>query len=401
MLPAPWTEWWQDDLPCVFDQETTFANLRYLVNLFGESWLEKHTNKLHENLHPLAVRWLTCGLSAYIELNVLASDLRLLESKPNFELVLADLLDASQYLPAWHTLHSAALFERAIQGSVQEFAYDSRQKHPDFIVTIEGQSTAVEAKFVSDSQKEVLFRNWASEVIKLLMDTFEENEESLIRVIIVAKNIDDLPSANVILDTIVGLPLSAQKAWHKYQSNKFNLFCIPNEESIEKSFTKFRDFNCICPKSSYEDIRVLRRAKDASQQLKLHSLRNHPGLLCLGLGHLQNAFHIAHLINEQFVSGRLSSISNVLLSKIGTQAGPPKRTSLDMFDFINNPKARVFYGGPFRIRPAGSFGSLLDQFSPEDPIAVYRYGVTAGTYTGISGNISLLNTLTVSQEMLK
>lgn len=71
--------------------------------------------------HPFMDRWLTNGANSFLELNLWAEDLRVLENVPDVGTVVDDLRNAARCLPARHVLHTAALFERRVKGTVAKF----------------------------------------------------------------------------------------------------------------------------------------------------------------------------------------------------------------------------------------------------------------------------------------
>src|ERR1700674_2912312 len=112
ILRAPWTTWWQDDLPCRFSQEDASRNCTFLVNLLGRSWLQNSLGP--KTKHPLVSEWMTDGANAFLRLNALAEDSRLLVAVPGFQHnVLGDLRHRKRCLSAWHVVRVAAMFQRA------------------------------------------------------------------------------------------------------------------------------------------------------------------------------------------------------------------------------------------------------------------------------------------------
>src|SRR5687767_7878416 len=121
VVNAPWTTWWQTDMPCLFSPQRATQNREYLVESIGNRWLNQSISKPGRENNAQLQRWISNGAGSFLELNLLAEDLRVLDSITGIEVVIDDLRDAARCLPAWHVLHSAALFERKIKGTVVTF----------------------------------------------------------------------------------------------------------------------------------------------------------------------------------------------------------------------------------------------------------------------------------------
>jgi integrase len=163
---APWTTWWQTDMPCRFSQEESRANLAFLIDVLGEDWIKK-AGTIHSN-HPLGTEWATNGAGAFLLLNALAEDIRLIRTVPGFSVVLDDLLDGKQCRAAWHVVRTAAMFARG-GAPVCEFFEQTDVKVPDYVIQSKSEKINVEAKLLLSSDKEEAFTNFASPLLDTIM----------------------------------------------------------------------------------------------------------------------------------------------------------------------------------------------------------------------------------------
>ena len=125
VMNPKWTQWWQTDVPCRFSSARAKENALFLTDLLGSQWVEKVQTHPGSTNHLLIQRWNNNGANAFLELNALAEDARLLEGMPGFEGIVADLKNSDRALPTWHALHCAALFERAHRGEGAPRCYES------------------------------------------------------------------------------------------------------------------------------------------------------------------------------------------------------------------------------------------------------------------------------------
>ena len=160
-----WFDWNQTDLPCQFSVERTQENRTYLQRLLelGDAGAKG------TSANSLLTTWNTTGAIAFLEMNWLAEDLRLLEDKSGFRPLLRDLCDDQLFLSTRHMLHSAALFERARPGAVLEFVIAGDDEAPDFVADISGDRVPVEAKLLMLSDDEQRFVSVAKQVVQALL----------------------------------------------------------------------------------------------------------------------------------------------------------------------------------------------------------------------------------------
>lgn len=139
-----WTQWWQDDLPCQFTKEQAVENAAFLMRVLGK---EVFVNTRFDGWrnHPLLVRWQSAGAGSFLELNVLADDIRQVEQVEGLDRCLSDLRDRNRFFSSRHTLHSAALFARSGKATVHSFLHDDA---PDFLLECDNQMISVEAKLL-------------------------------------------------------------------------------------------------------------------------------------------------------------------------------------------------------------------------------------------------------------
>ena len=128
--------------------------------------------------HPLLMEWDTVGGNAFLQLNGLADDIRLLRGKLGLETVLTDIRDERLCLPSWHLLHTAALFERAQARSVVEFLEGGEAERPDAIVEVGGVRMPLEAKLLTRSEDEEHFGRVARAIEDGVTATYSRLKQS-------------------------------------------------------------------------------------------------------------------------------------------------------------------------------------------------------------------------------
>jgi len=199
---APWTTWWQIDLPCLFSQERAAENCKYLIDSIGGRWLSQSTEKPGAKNHPLLDRWLTNGACSFLELNLLAEDLRILDGISGIEIVIEDLRDAALCLPTWHMLHSAALFERKIKGAVRKFFPQVDKVTPDFLLSNNGYEIPVEAKLLTKSESEEVFEGYAENLSAQLQAEAMNEERVYPTVTVICKDVAVLPKNTEVIESV-------------------------------------------------------------------------------------------------------------------------------------------------------------------------------------------------------
>jgi hypothetical protein len=163
---APWVTWWQDDLPCQFSRERACENCAYLLDAFGESWVDQGMAKAGRGNHPLRRRWSNNGANSFLELNGLAEDLRIIDSVPGIDALVEELKNSEKSEPARHVIRCAALFGRDKNIRILEFPAQKSATIPDFFLGLNGSSLAVEAKLLSESSEEKMFEEYADMLVR-------------------------------------------------------------------------------------------------------------------------------------------------------------------------------------------------------------------------------------------
>lgn len=64
IIVAPWTTWWQDDLPCRFSAADTQKNCDFLADTLGRDWLQRAVGP--NSQYPLVREWMTNGANAFL-----------------------------------------------------------------------------------------------------------------------------------------------------------------------------------------------------------------------------------------------------------------------------------------------------------------------------------------------
>jgi hypothetical protein len=370
MLTAPWSTWSQDDLPCLFSQGQALNNAAYLAQKLGERWLENGlANPGHEN-HPVFLRWSTAGANAFLELNSLAEDLRLLDTKPGFDSLLMDLRHTDRATSAWHTAHAAALFERAQPSAVTEFPLQKSALVPDFLLRVGGSTLACEAKFLAVSEKEQAFSVYAESVKELLFEEVLTGGEIYPSFVIVLKNSDHLPSLSLIREQLVKVWQDFHGSSMEARSPQLSVFVDPPGPTTQR-FIRFKQCTVLSPRSEKEDLRVEARGKEAEKQLRPLSAST-AGLACLAVGHPHNPHVVFNLLSRRFKAGRYPGLSGVELIRTATHLAPPVRTVIDLLALIQNPTST----SPLprlQLRGLGILAPLLQMVHPDGPIPAYRF----------------------------
>ena len=367
-----WHEWRQNDLPCAFSHERARENYTYIEKLIGPRFFR---SKRPSTTNAFLKKWHTTGAGAFLEINALAEDLRLIESKRGMSFIVRDLCDDRLCLPTWHTIHSAALFERARVGAVLEFVDAGNEEAPDFIVDIDGDRIPVEAKLLTRSKEELLFVSVARRIEEALGDANQLTPvESKILVIL------KRPIANDVSKEAIEF---CREAISRYRGTAIsargsicNVFIEPAKSP--EGLSEYRVRYIMAPVPEDENIRVLQRAKKASKQLRSWPSTRDAGILSVGLSDYQDAVSVFTHISDRVRRGRFGGISAVLLIKRRIHMAPPIRTTLDLLELRKNENAVHPLSGKVPLRPLGA-AALLTKVEPYiGGIRSYRFGVALG-----------------------
>lgn len=393
---SEWTRWWQDDIPCRFSPDEAAENAAYLTRLLGTPFLKGANHPLAEVKHPILQRWKTCGVDAFLQLNTLALDLKVVSSADGFETVVHDLKNPNTCASTWHTVHAAALLGRARGIEVTRFFPQTEESLPDFLVLHEGQTVMCEAKLLAKSGQEEDFEAYASQLSPRIMSEVLAAESIHPSVTVVLKNVHSLPPMDDIVRVVAEGRNHYSEGSLEYRSPAFNVF-LDSSQSMASGVTDSRSFFLLCPKSEKEDLRVQRPGAKASKQLSSKTAADHPGMLILGITNLQDPGYVVSLFRRKFEGGQYSGISNVMLIYAGTHMGQPLRAPLDLIATVRNDRSIQRHPN-LPLRPAGLIGQLPDKSSEEIP--AYRHLSHEGRVGDDFGGLFVPDLRTLSPGMM-
>lgn len=372
MVIVPWYDWYQTDLPCQYSQADASEARKYLEVNLGFAFLDQQG--AIRKTHPLLTEWDTVGGNAFLQMNGLADDIRLLRDKAGIDTVLTDIRDERLCLSSWHLLHTAALFERARSGAVVEFLESGDEERPDAIVDVAGNRTPLEAKLLTHSEDEERFER-AARFIADGVSPSHARLEMPTALYVVLKQATINPSVQGVLDVVNESLAEYRGTPLVRRSNLCNVFLGPIETPA--GFADARLLYLLAPVPDTENIRVLGRAKKASNQLRSLSSEALSGILSIGLTDNQDGARVFEHIANRIQAGRLRAISGVLLVKRRTLLAPPLRANLDLLEFRTNTSSQQPLTGRVLLRPAGAAGVLTQVEPPVGGIRAYRYGISS------------------------
>lgn len=369
----PWYDWDQCDLPCMFSRERAQENRSFLEHTLDAVSLAidgpQPRNGYLQNI------WRTTGAGAFIEINWLAEDLRLLHLKPGASSVLRDLVDSRLSQPTWHTIHTAALFERARPGAIVNFVEAQDEESPDFIVQLHGERISVEAKLLTSSTEEERFQTVAREIVDALQAPHAAVPANTIAIVVLKQPLSANLAANVADFCKDRLPLYVNIP-HVHRGPACNLILEPISPSpgLSDYCVKY----VMAPVPDSENMRVIQRAKKASKQLRSFPTTRDSGIVSIGLSDSQDSSAVFEHINERIRRGRFSGIAAVLLLKRRTFLDPPRRTTLDLLEIRKNPSAIAPISEVIPLRPLDG-AARLSQVDPSiGGVRAYRLGIAIG-----------------------
>jgi hypothetical protein len=369
----PWYDWDQRDLPCLFSRERAQENRSFLEHALDAVSLAIDGPQPRDGL--LQDTWRTTGAGAFIEINSLAEDLRLLLLKPGVSPVLRDLMDPRLSQPTWHTIHTAALFERARPGAVINFVDARNEKAPDFIVKLHGERVSVEAKLLTLSKAEERFQTVAKEIVDALQTPHAIVPRNTNAIVVLKQPVSANTAAHVADFCKHRLPLYVD-ATQVHRGPACNQLLEPI--SPPPGLSDYCAQYVLAPVPDSENIRVLQRAKKASKQLRLFPTTRDSGIVSIGLSDTQDSSAVFEHINERIRRGRFSGIAAVLLLKRRTLLDAPRRTTLDLFEVRRNPSAKSPIPEVIPLRPLDG-AALLSHVEPSiGGVRAYRLGVATG-----------------------
>ena len=390
-IPAPWSTWWQEDLPCFFSQQQTARNRDFLTETLGQSWLQKALGPTSQ--HPLVIEWMTAGANSFLQLNALAEDIRILQSVRGLDAVLEDLRLGEQSLSTWHVLRAAAMFCRA-GARVDEFFAQSSVKVPDFSLSYHSVQANVEAKLLTTSEIEESFHEYAKPILDRIFVQIMNEERLHPPVSVIIKDALNLPVADEVIRSV---EILLKHAPGQLRNRSFNIFV---EAPLEVPTTLYKRCYILCPRSNKEDLRVSTRIRDASHQLQAQGLSTVSGIACVGMTQQQDPIAVRGLLLRKFRDGQYSGVSAAILLLSGTHIQPPRRSVIDLFSTISNPKSHAPLPLPFPFKALDFMKRLEDHFN-EPGIPAYRVLASQIRKTDENVNIRLDDVRRISPDLLK
>jgi hypothetical protein len=361
-------------VPCQFQPEQARANAKYLGQMLGEEFFVKSRHPLAEIGHPILKRWVTAGVGPFLELNLLAEDLKVVQDTPGIDGVLTDLRNASRCESTWHTIHSAALLGRGANDAVLEFYPQTDERLPDFLVRNEGETVAIEAKRLATSSIEERFNEYGLELVRLLVDQAKLAAAPL-EVIVVLADAEDLPNTLDLVKLLTDDISSFRGDAIQRRTGSFSVFFA--RPSGGPSASASYGVQVLCPRSLKEDLRVENVGKKASKQLAVPKVTKYPTMLCLALTEMQNPPFVSRLFHKRFAMNQYSGLSSVLLIRSGHHFGSEMRGHLDQFLAVPNPKTAKPLPN-LALSPFG-YAGMIDENASDEGIPAYRvaeYGAT-------------------------
>lgn len=171
---------------------------------------------------------------------------------------------------------------------------------------------------------------------------------------IVVKNCEQLPPEKLILPALEKLLNSVES---ELRTESFNAFV---DRSSPERGGLYRHCQIFSPRSEKENLRVQTRMKKASRQLLSEGAATLPGILWLSLTEKQDPPALRDLISRRFYQGQFTGISSAILSQSGTHLEPPRRTVIDVWESVHNPRARLPLPTRIPIRGLDFERSFLD-----------------------------------------
>jgi len=393
-ITAPWTTWWQEDIPCRFSREDAARNCQFLTNILGPGWLQKALAP--SGKHPLLSEWMTNGANAFLLLNALAEDTRLLASISGFDQILRDLRDGKRCLSAWHVIRGAAMFQRA-GAAVTSFYEQTDDPVPDFSIRFGSNEGNVEAKLLTKSDLEEEFEKYAKPLQETIFTEVMAQESVHPPVTIIVKDAHRLPDTMDIVHATASLLHDSKTPPRELRSDLFNIFV----GSPPSGSGLFRGCYILSPRSEKENFRVATRISKASQQLLSDLTSKRPGIFWLGMTRHQDPIYLRNLFVKRFAAGHYAGVSLAFLILSGTHLEPPRRSVIDYGSRIVNPKSRVALPSSIPVKPFDLLGDLITLYSSETGLPAYRVGAVETRHAAGMPQLRLPDIRRVQDKLLE
>ncbi|MEO8315852.1 MAG: hypothetical protein ABI645_13790 [Pseudomonadota bacterium] len=374
-----WYEWAQPDLPCFFAPDRARSNSDFLQETLGTRFWERKSRS-----NPMLTLWDEKNPHAFLQLNALAEDLRLVAHKPGSAILLSDLRSRNAQESARHTVHTAALFERARVGSLVRFVEARNDTVPDYLVNLDGTAVAVEAKLVVTSTIEQAFGKVAMPEINRCIEALQGRPLQYF-IVAVARDATAPPAPGSVAEVVAGLPSRAGVYEGDFPGFKFWA-----EASLGLGqFTEHREIHLIAPVHEKDHLRLKGPAKQASKQLRALPEAPASGILALGLARMHQPETVNAILGNEMRQGNFKGIAAVLLIKQGSHLAAPRRTVIDALEVRRNPAATHPIICQVPLRPIDLGVKLSEAEPPVLEKPAYVCAVTQGRVTNTAGGAAL------------
>jgi hypothetical protein len=339
---------------------------------------------------------MTNGANAFLLLNALAEDARLLISVPGFDRVLKDLRDGTLYESARHAIRGAAMFRRA-GAVVSQFYEQTERDAPDFSVRIDDIEANVEAKLLQRSDLEEAFQSYGKTLCKRIFEKAMPDELIHPSVTVIFKDVGNLEDAGEVANAVADLLRDPRLPPKEHRGASFNVFVDPKPSGAGL----FRSFSALCPRSEKENLRVSSRVSKASRQLQSDLASDRPGILWLGMTRHQNSVFVRNLLLRKFIAGQFSGVSQVFMLGSGTHLAPPRRTVVDYGARVVNPNSIVRLTATIPVKPLDLIGDLIALHNSEPGLPAYRFCEVQTKYGPGMPQLMLPDIRHLDQKMLE
>jgi hypothetical protein len=272
-------------------------------------------------------------------------------------------------------VHTAALFERARVGSILEFVEAGEEESPDFVVDIDGDRIPVEAKLLTQSEDELRFISVAGRIDEALSGESGTMPERTAAYVVLKAPVTKDVSQEAIRFCLEAVGRYSGTAVCE-RGGVCNVFLEP--APAPAGISGYRIRYILAPVPDDENMRVIRRAKKASHQLRSLMSTKDSGILSVGLSDNQDAIAVFAHIARRVERGRFRGIAAVLLVKRRTHLAPPRRTTIDLLEVRKNSRAHHPLRGEVLLRPLAG-AALLTKVEPHiGGLRAYRFGSATG-----------------------
>ena len=198
-MTQPWNDWTDPQVRTQFSSGQATQNAHYLDMVLGADWISAGVAGSSD--HLLHMDWRAGGLDAFMRLNVLAEDLRALESVPGLIEALHDLRQVAGFEPTRHMLHMAAMMQRGGARVTQLFP-PSNETIPDFEIDVAGTRLTIEAKQLTESGPSRTFRQMAPTLMQDLIATVCVPGQNYPVLTVVIKDSDVMPERTALIAAV-------------------------------------------------------------------------------------------------------------------------------------------------------------------------------------------------------